>query len=183
MHPTALQHAKNFFARYVKDHDRVLDVGSKVAESIKITYRKLLRAKHLLNMDVQYDGMDIQEGNNVDFTVKDPYRWAEIDSDVYDIVFCASTLEHSEFFWLVFKEMARVLKRNGYLCVIVPAYCKIHRFPVDCWRILPDGMRALARYTNLELIGAQCKAPSYKWVIDEQGHVNPNDTVGVFRKP
>ncbi len=179
MHNTSLMHAAGFFFEYVKKGDRVLDVGSKTDEVSLISYRTILKR---LGIEAQYDGIDMEAGSNVDFVVKDPYNWTEIEDDTYDIVICGQVLEHSEFFWLLFEEMVRVLKPNGYLCVIAPIKCKVHKFPVDCWRFLPDGMRALAKYTNIELVKTGCHMPCYDWGIDRGGKKNPNDTVGVFRK-
>jgi SAM-dependent methyltransferase len=180
MHNTSLSKAKSFFYEYAKDGDKVLEVGSRAEDGMPITYRTMLKQ---LDIKVEYNGMDLKDGNNVDFVVKDEYNWTEIKDNTYDIVICGQVLEHSEFFWLLFKELIRALKHGGYLCVIVPIKCKIHRFPVDCWRFLPDGMRALAKYADVRLLKAFCKTPVYEWDIDAEGRLSPNDTVGIFKKP
>lgn len=65
------------------------------------------------------------------------------------------------------QEMARVLKKDGLLCVIAPNGFGEHRYPVDCWRFFSDGMIALARYTSLTVIHSHTNAapsPSHhKW--------------------
>lgn len=45
-----------------------------------------------------------------------------------------------------------VTNPNGRLCLIAPSSGPEHRYPVDCWRFYPDGLRALARYAGLEPI-------------------------------
>jgi SAM-dependent methyltransferase len=179
MHPESLNTANWFFSSYVKKGDKVLDVGSKTDEVTPQTYKWVLCHN---GYDAEYHGLDIEDGLNVDIVVKDPYNWREIEDGTYDIIICGQTFEHIEFFWEVFREMARVLKPKGYMCVISPSQCKIHRFPVDCWRFLPDGMRALAKYANVKSVSTYCHSPSYKFFVDEKGRPQPNDTVGVFQK-
>lgn len=36
--------------------------------------------------------------------------------------------------------------------IIAPWKIGIHRHPVDCWRILPDGLGSLFEYSGLKLI-------------------------------
>jgi len=82
--------------------------------------------------------------------------------------------EHVEYFWLTAREMARVLKPNGLMCIIVPSQGREHRHPVDCWRFLPDGMKALAKYIGVNVI--KCEYPpqaNRKW----------KDTLLIARKP
>jgi len=54
--------------------------------------------------------------------------------------------------------MVRVLKEGGVICIIAPRDVPRHRYPVDCYRFDVDGMIALARYTNLELLHVSCDA-------------------------
>jgi hypothetical protein len=51
-------------------------------------------------------------------------------------------------------EIARVLKKDGLLCIIAPNGFKEHRYPVDCYRFFSDGMVALAKYVSLEPLHA-----------------------------
>nr|MBA2585907.1 hypothetical protein [Chthoniobacterales bacterium] len=61
-------------------------------------------------------------------------------------------------------QVARALKAGGLCCIIVPSSGPEHRFPLDCWRIYPDGLRALARYADLDVLEAWTQwedLPSY----------------------
>ena len=127
---------------------------------------------------VEYIGLDIKPGTNVDLVVKDPYKWTEIEDNTYDLVISGQAFEHIEFFWLVFEEMVRVLKPNGYMCLIVPKYHIQHRYPVDCWRFLPDGMRALAKYAGIKCLKAEADHVGNYLHLQE----NNGDCVGVFQK-
>ncbi len=98
----------------------------------------------------EYRGLDIEKGPNVDIVPENPYAWKEIDTESFDVIISGQAFEHIEFFWLTIAEMARVLKKDGLLCIIAPNGFKEHRYPVDCWRFFSDGMVALARYVSLE---------------------------------
>ena len=121
----------------------VLDVGSWQSEAHR-SYRELVPKG--------YTGIDIQAGRNVDVVV-DPYSWP-FDSESFDIVISGAAFEHMERFWDVFVEMVRVLKRGGVMCVIAPEKARLHRYPVDCWRFLPDGMKVLADVGKVKLLNS-----------------------------
>lgn len=176
MHESSLAKMLWFFKKYAKKHDKILDVGSCSIQGdvvIGRTYRSLL-----IEGKVEYIGLDIKPGTNVDLVVKDPYKWAEIKDNTYDLIISGQSFEHMEFFWLVFVEMTRVLKPNGYMCIIVPKYHMQHRFPVDCWRFLPDGMRALAKYAGIKCIKATADHIEHFF---RPGSHN-KDCMGVFQK-
>ena len=52
-------------------------------------------------------------------------------------------MEHVPKIWLWVKEMKRILKDDGKIIIISPVSWIYHEAPVDCWRIYPDGMKAL----------------------------------------
>jgi len=99
-----------------------------------------------------YLGVDLAPGNNVDLVLRDPYHWREFKTRSIDVVISGQTFEHMEFFWETILEIARILKPDGLCCIIAPASGNEHRFPLDCWRILADGFRALARFAGLEVL-------------------------------
>jgi len=164
MHSTSLENMKLFYKEYLKDGDIILDIGSKKYHGHQ-SYKDILPTDI---KDITYNGLDIEPGLNVDIVTDQNYKW-DINDNSYDIVISGQTFEHTEFFWLTFQEMARVTRKNGYICVIAPSRGKIHRYPVDCWRFHPDGMVALAKYVNITLIN------SY---ISEGGW---GDCVGIFK--
>ena len=85
--------------------------------------------------------------------LRDAYQWRELKSASANVLVSGQTFEHTEFFWLSMREMARALKPGGLCCIIAPSADE-HRYPVDCWRVYPDGLRAAARYAGLETIEA-----------------------------
>ncbi len=151
----------------------ILDLGSRDYNG---TYRTLFD-----RTSWRYFGLDLEAGPNVDIVLHDPYRWREIESGSADVIVSGQTFEHTEFFWLTMGEIARALKIGGLACVIAPSAGDEHRYPVDCWRVYPDGLRALARYAKLDVLEAwtqwedrpQYDNESNKW----------HDSVLVARKP
>jgi len=137
-----------FTRKYVKDNKnlKVLDVGSRVINSRKLgSYRDLFKNNN-------YIGIDIVAGENVDI-VTEPYKFP-FKNEEFDIVVSGSTFEHVEWPWVLIKEMARVLKKDGLCCIVVPWNGDIHRFPVDTYRYFPDAMIALARWSGLNILKA-----------------------------
>lgn len=96
-----------------------------------------------------YVGLDMQAGKNVDLVPKDPYDWNEIEENSLDLVISGQAMEHIEFPWKTFENIARVLKPGALCCIIAPSAGPEHRHPVDCWRFFPDGMRALCKHAGL----------------------------------
>ncbi len=94
-------------------------------------------------------GLDIKGGDEVGIVVKDTHSWPEVQGDFYDLVISGSCLEHTEYIWMVMWEIGRVLKPGGTAILIAPSQGPEHRYPIDCWRILPDGMRVLAKWAGL----------------------------------
>jgi SAM-dependent methyltransferase len=125
-------------------------------------------------------GADVVPGKNVDVVLPDIYSWRAFRSNSFDVVVSGQTLEHVEFPWLTVGQIARVLKPGGRCCVIAPSSGPEHRFPVDCWRLYPDGARALARYAGLDVVEAETLADA----VDSTGAPNVwHDTVLIAEKP
>jgi hypothetical protein len=102
----------------------------------------------------KYIGIDMAQGKNVDIVLSDPYDWKEIATSSVDVFISGQAFEHTEYLWLTMLEIERILKPLGLVCIIAPSAGPEHRFPVDCWRIYPDGFKALAKFANLDVISA-----------------------------
>lgn len=135
MHPSALQFGKLFFETYCSSLQGAVvhDVGAQNVNG---------SLKDVLPPHLQYVGVDFVAGNGVDIILEDPYKLPFADESL-DILVCSSCFEHSQFFWLVFLEMLRVLKPQGLLYLNVPSNGSVHGYPVDCWRFYPDAGKAL----------------------------------------
>ena len=93
-------------------------------------------------------GIDLERGKDVDL-VSMPYNYPFIDQQ-FDAVISNQVMEHVELFWVWVLEMARLVRVDGYLIISTTWKFKVHRWPVDCWRILPDGMKTILSYANLD---------------------------------
>ena len=113
----------------------VLDCGAAIAGTgLQKSYRELFAD------DVHYIGFDATPGRNVD-VVGDIYE-LKFEKGV-DLVISGQMLEHLTFPLLAVQRMKEVLDTDGWMVLIAPWQYGIHRYPIDCWRVLPDGMRFL----------------------------------------
>lgn len=139
MHPEAyLQMDKNL-GLWTGKNASVLDVGS---FDVNGNYRDLVTKRGW-----QYTGVDIVPGKNVDIVSEDQYHFPFADNQ-FDIVMSGSTMEHVEAIWQWIPELARMVKPGGLLSIITHTHWRYHPHPVDCWRIMPDGMRYLFNLTG-----------------------------------
>lgn len=169
MHSSSMLNMQKAFDRYVLTYSwpnrnkiNVIDIGG---TNINGAYSDIF-SDDLFN----YKAVDIQEGNNVDIVLEDPYKFPFQNAEV-DIIISGQAFEHIDFFWLTFNEMTRVLKEDGIIILIAPSSGPIHRFPVDNYRFYPDSYSALAKYSSVYLIDVW-KSDFGAW----------NDLVGVFSK-
>lgn len=172
MHETSLANMKKMMDRiltedFLVEKRTILDYGARIV-SDHLSYRSLLKDKTNIN----YIGLDIEPGNGVDIIMTDIYK-APLEDNSVDVILSGQMFEHCEFFWLTINDMARILKKGGYIFLIAPSSGCVHRYPVDCWRFYPDAYKALAKWSNpkLELIDS--------WQ-DEEGYWK--DQVGMFKK-
>lgn len=178
MHKSSILRMKwfvdNYASKISKDKVKVLDVGS---YDVNGSYKPLFSDKKY-----EYVGLDMEAGPNVDIVLKNPYNWAEFETDSFDIVISGQAFEHIEFFWITMAEMARVLKKEGLLCIIAPNGFGEHRYPVDCYRFFTDGMVALARYVSLETLHAHTNCAPSPDSIDWYS-LDASDSMLIARKP
>jgi SAM-dependent methyltransferase len=164
---------------------RVLDFGSGTSRNQTLTHRSLLA-----EYDVDYTGVDIREGDNIDLVMKKPYK-IPLKSRSVDIVLSGQVFEHIPFFWASLLEIARVMKPRAYFLLTVPSRGHVHT-EIDCWRFYPDGLRSMAAWSRLNLVEAFTDFPPAIPGRTRRKHDFPKidtenyywgDSVGVFRKP
>jgi SAM-dependent methyltransferase len=125
---------------------KILDVGA--LDTQGYNYSTIFNEKNW-----NYEGLDIKDGTNVDIVVTDIYNWFEVEDNTYDVVISGQFFEHLEFFWLTMAQIERVLKPGGYVCIIVPSEGPKHgKGMQNCYKFYENGLRAMARYVDLEVI-------------------------------
>lgn len=137
---------KNTYLNSSNDLD-ILDIGSLDTSNKNYNYRSIF---DLSNWN--YVGLDFIDGKNVDILVEDIYNMFEIEDNSYDVVISGQLFEHLEFFWITMLEIKRILKPGGYVCIIAPSGGPKHGSGFDCYRFYEDGMAALARYVDFEIL-------------------------------
>jgi SAM-dependent methyltransferase len=148
MHQSSMRAMSEFVATHLAAYRgrplRILDIGSM---NINGSYRELMT-----DANWRYTGLDMAAGPGVDRVLPSPYDWNELRSASYDVVISGQAFEHIEYPWVTMLEVNRVLKPGGIVCLIAPSGGYEHRYPVDCWRYYPDGMAALARWADLDVV-------------------------------
>lgn len=130
--------------KYFKPGVSVLEVGPDASPS---TFQKLVG-----NQAARWDTLDIATKYvQPTYLVTDNYKFP-VPSDTYDIVLSGNVIEHVPKIWRWFPEIARMCKPGGLVITINPVTWHYHEAPVDCWRIYPEGMKALAEDAGLEVV-------------------------------
>lgn len=145
MHLSSLHNMTLFRDKYLeRERNRSLNILDLGSTEMGACYRPIFE-----HPNWHYIGADLAPGPNVDVVLHHPYHWKEIKTASIDVLISGQVLEHIEFFWITMLEISRVLKPDGLACIIVPSGGPEHRYPLDCWRFYPDGMRALANFSRL----------------------------------
>jgi SAM-dependent methyltransferase len=178
MHQSALDKMKVFVEKYLSKYENeplsILDIGSQSVAS-QVNHRFLFDKPKWV-----YKGLDIESGENVDVVVKDPYDWAEVETDSFDVVISNQAFEHIPYFWVTAFEIGRVLRDGGIACIIAPSSGGEHRYPLDTYRYYPDGFSAICDYIGFK------KLEVYRQDVDLQypdGSDPLKDSCLVMQKP
>lgn len=119
-----------------------------------------------------YTGFDMAAGPNVDQVLPSSHDWTDIATASFDVAVSVSTLEHTLRPWSVVKEISRIVKPGGLVCLTAPYAWPFHEHPIDCWRIYPDAMKTIMEDAGLEVLETRMVSAG-SWL---------GDTVGIGRK-
>jgi SAM-dependent methyltransferase len=171
MHDTALEYGRLFFKTYIDSEKsiKVLDLGF---QDVNGSLRSVAPKK------AEYIGVDFADGMGDDIKITEPYK-LPFEDNFFDVAVSSSCFEHSEFFWLSFLELLRVLKLDGLLYINAPSNGSFHRYPVDCWRFYPDSGIALQNWAHRNGLNDAALLESF---IGIQKNDIWNDFVAVFIK-
>ena len=140
----------------IKRGHRVLEIGP---DGFPSTYRSLTDEPSLT-----WHTLDIYNNAQLTYSNSSEYSFP-IPDNSYDIVVSGQVIEHVKRPWRWVPELARVTKPGGLVITINPVSWIYHEAPVDCWRIYPEGMRALyedASLTVLTCVWESLETPNYR---------------------
>lgn len=160
VHKSSYNEMEKNLSRYLSglpDGATVLDVGSL---DVNGSYRQLIRP------GLKYIGIDVFKGNNVDLVMRGYYDTG-LDSNSVDAVISGQCLEHCRNPFRLVAEIKRVMKPGARCILAAPFHYAQHRFPIDCWRFLPDGMIRLFFVAGLQTIRSYINDPDC-WGIAEK---------------
>ena len=149
MHDNSMKLMTYFRDTYLSDKTKsVLDIGSCCYHNQE-TYRPIFDG-------YSYVGMDIINGPNVDIV-----GYNNIPMK-YDAVISGQVMEHVARPWEWLRQIVKYSRQ--YICIIAPFQHREHRYPIDTFRYLPDGMRSLFEYADIHLI---------------ESFIDRSDTIGI----
>jgi 2-polyprenyl-3-methyl-5-hydroxy-6-metoxy-1,4-benzoquinol methylase len=144
MHQPSYDLCKIFVADHLAQNAtlRVADVG---AADVNGTYKPLFARDGW-----EYVGFDQSPGKNVDVVMTAETIAERANS--FDVVISGQTLEHVRMPWVWIHDVKALAKPGGLIWIIAPNTFQYHAYPLDCWRVFPDGLEALFEWAELEMI-------------------------------
>ena len=141
MHKNSELLFRKYGAPYIKDGAKVLEIGPDLLPIS--TYQACCnRSKN------QWHSIDLYVSQHLTYTATTPYEFPIADN-TYDVVISGQVIEHVPKIWVWMQEIVRITKPGGFVITIAPCSWPYHEAPHDCWRIYPDGMRALVEDAGL----------------------------------
>lgn len=136
---------------YFKDHLKVLEIGPAGYPSV---YQKIIDNPSITwhTLDFSNTAFIDSSADQLTYKISSAYEFP-VESDSYDIILSGQVIEHVQRIWTWLRELKRITKPGGQIITVNPVSWPYHEAPVDCWRIFPEGMKALA-----EEVGLDCKS-------------------------
>lgn len=139
--------SKLLFDKYAKEYFqsgmRILEIGP---DGFPSEYHRIINDKSII-----WDTIDLYDSPDLTYRSETPYVFPIAD-ETYDVVLSGQVIEHVAKIWLWIREIARVLRTGGAAITIGPVSWPYHDYPIDCWRIYPDGMKALYDEASLSVV-------------------------------
>lgn len=133
---------RKYAGRCFTDHQRVLEIGP---DGFPSTYQAAVG-----NPTLTWETLDVAADPRLTYPAAGEYSFPAPDN-AFDVVVSGQVIEHVRKTWVWMKEVARVCKPGGCIITINPVSWGYHEAPIDCWRIYPEGMKALYDEAGLEV--------------------------------
>jgi ubiquinone/menaquinone biosynthesis C-methylase UbiE len=151
MHLNSVLLFEKYGLKYFSNSLKVLEIGPSGYPSIFCQRVEKLNIVEWHTLDMSTNFIDGGEKNPNHIISASEYNYP-IEDNAYDVVIAGQVIEHVKKTWVWLKELKRVTKKNGLIILINPVSWPYHEAPVDCWRIYPEGMKALAEEAGLEVM-------------------------------
>lgn len=142
--------ARLLFEKYAlplfKPGMKVLEIGP---DSFPSTYQRLTE-----DLSLEWHTLDMYDSPSLTYPKSSEYSFV-IPDGTYDVVLSGQVIEHVKKPWRWMPELARITKEGGLVITINPVSWIYHEAPVDCWRIYPEGMKALYEDSSLTVLFSQ----------------------------
>jgi SAM-dependent methyltransferase len=143
MHTNSKLIFEKYAPQYFTPGARVLEIGP---DGFPSAYRAMVDQGNLF-----WDTLDIYQDPKLTHVAASEYSFP-IPDETYDVVLSGQVIEHVRKIWVWMREVARVCKTGGTIITINPVSWPYHEAPIDCWRIYPEGMKALYEESSLDVI-------------------------------
>lgn len=147
MHDSSMDRCREFIAKYL-DRNKFLTIADVGSYDVNGTYRALFDCPNWI-----YVGVDIENGPNVDVVVVPDTEWPM--KEHFDVVISGQCMEHVAAPWRWIKNVASLGRSGATFWVTAPNTWEFHQYPIDAWRVWPDGLRELFREGGLEPLEAE----------------------------
>lgn len=143
MHENSLLLFKKYAKPFFKNGMRILETGP---DSFPSSYQRALEG-----LSLQWDTLDRRDLPQLTFPNSGEYSFPVLDGQ-YDITLSGQVIEHVRKPWRWMPELARVTRSGGMVITINPVSWTYHEAPFDCWRMYPEGMKALYEDAALSVV-------------------------------
>ncbi len=141
------------------DKPRVLEIGTRGwgGESPRNSRLSMLR----VNPGTQWVGLDVEGGEDVS-VVADLHEVSQhFPAGHFDMVFCASVLEHLRRPWVAAAELAKVVRPGGLLLAQTHQSFPLHGYPQDYFRFSREGLGEIfSRAAGWNVLQSEYKFPA-----------------------
>lgn len=134
---------ERYAAEMFSNEKSVLEIGP---DSFPSSLRQICGSKFSV-----WDTIDLYDDHRLTYKAISDTRFPVPDCS-YDVVLAANVIEHVRKPWIWLNEVARICKPGGLVIIVSPISWPYHEAPIDCWRIYPEGMRALFEEAALDTV-------------------------------